>query len=115
MLTELESFFRLKPEPQQSCLYFLRSIITNCHPEIRETYKWRLPYYTLKGKTFCYLWIDKTNDFPYVCFTRGAEMAHPELEKGERKKMKAYYIDPYQDIDVKTLSDILNEAMALYP
>lgn len=114
MLTELESFFRLKPEPQQSCLYFLRSIITNFDPEIRETYKWKLPFYTLKGKMFCYLWIDKKNDQPYICFTKGNELDHPLLVQGERKKMKAFYVDPYEDIDVKTLTELLNLAREKY-
>lgn len=115
MLTELESFFRLKPEPQQSCLYFLRSTVSGCHPGIRETYKWKLPFYTLNGKMFCYLWIDKTNDIPYVCFTKGNEMNHPSLEQGDRKKMKAYYVNPYEDIDMEMLTEILNQALALYP
>lgn len=114
MLTELETFFRLKPEPQQSCLYFLRSIVNSFHPEIRETYKWKLPFYTLKGKMFCYFWIDKGTEQPYICFTRGNEMNHPSLIQGDRKKMKAFYIDPYNDIDMKTLTDLLNEAAALY-
>ncbi|MFK8046721.1 MAG: DUF1801 domain-containing protein [Crocinitomicaceae bacterium] len=114
MLTELESFFRLKPEPQQSCLYFLRSTITSFHPEIRETYKWKLPFYTIRDKMFCYLWIDKLNDQPYVCFTKGAQMSHPSLELGERKKMKAFYVDPYQDIDMTILTEILTEAVLLY-
>ncbi len=114
MLTELESFFRLKPEPQQSCLYFLRSIITGFHQDIRETFKWKLPFYTFRGKTFCYLRIDKKNDYPYVCFTKGLEMNHPSLEIGDRKKMKTFYVNPYEDIDIKTLTEILNEAISLY-
>ncbi|MDX1349566.1 MAG: DUF1801 domain-containing protein [Putridiphycobacter sp.] len=114
MLNELESFFRLKPEPQQSCLYFLRSTINSFHPSIRETYKWKLPFYTFEGKMFCYLWIDKKNDYPYVCFTKGADIDHPALIQGERKKMKAFYINPYEDIDLVTLTDLLNKAIALY-
>ncbi len=114
MLSELETFFRMKAEPQQSCLYFLRSIITGFHPDIKETYKWKLPFYTLKGKMFCYIWIDKANDQPYICFTRGNEMHHPSLVQGERKKMKAFYVDPYEDIDIETLTTIMNSAISLY-
>ncbi|MFK8038423.1 MAG: DUF1801 domain-containing protein [Crocinitomicaceae bacterium] len=114
MLTELETFFRLKPEPQQSCLYFLRSKLTSFDPNIRETYKWKLPFYTYKGKMFCYLWMDKKNDYPYVCFTKGGEMHHPELIQGDRKKMKAFYINPYEDIDIETLDELLSYAVSLY-
>lgn len=114
MLTELETFFRIKPEPQQSCLYFLRSRIINFDSDIRETYKWKLPFYTYKGKMFCYLWIDKKSDYPYVCFTKGGEMNHPDLIQGDRKKMKAFYINPYEDINIETLDELLSYALSYY-
>jgi len=45
---------------------------------------------------------------------RSENLEHPKLILGERKKMKAYFINPNEDIDVEELRAILVLAMGNY-
>jgi hypothetical protein len=44
----------------------------------------------------------------------GVKLTHPELEQGDRKRMKIFRVDPNKDIPLKTVEAILNEALGLY-
>ena len=51
---------------------------------------------------------------PYVCIVRSENLSHPSLVQEERKKMKAFYIDPNADIDVETLSELFDQVIPTY-
>lgn len=114
MENQLENFYLNLEEPTKSCFIYLRDYILTLHKEITPEWKYGLPFFYFKGKMFCYLWKDKKTDIPYVCFTKGNELNHPKLIQGDRKKMKAYYINPNEDIDINELKLIIFEAMKLY-
>lgn len=63
---------------------------------------------------FCYLWTDKKSDQPYILLEEGKLLDHPQLEVGERTKMKIFSVDPNQDLPIKTIKEILQSALALY-
>ncbi|WP_417602570.1 DUF1801 domain-containing protein [Owenweeksia hongkongensis] len=110
---EIDNFYLNLTEPNRGCMLSLRDIISNYHPDITQEWKYRLPFFYLKGKMFCYLWVDKKTTHPYIGFTDGGKMEHPSLIQGDRKRMKILLIDPNNDIPLNLLKEILNEALAL--
>ena len=114
MLKELDSYYLNKDEPNRSCLLALRSIILEQDTNITETQKWGMPCFCYKKKMFCYLWIDKKTDHPYILMVEGKYLDHPELEEGDRSRMKIFRVNPNIDLPVMTIESILQKALDLY-
>ncbi|OYX85049.1 MAG: hypothetical protein B7Y83_06165 [Flavobacteriales bacterium 32-34-25] len=110
----IENYYLNKTEPNQSCLLALQSIILNQDKDITETQKWGMPCFCYKKKMFCYLWIDKKTNEPYILMVEGKLLEFPELEEGDRKRMKVLRVDPNQDLPLKTIETILQKALELY-
>jgi hypothetical protein len=68
-----------------------------------------------KNQIFCYLWIDKKSQFPYIAVGKGVKIEHPDLIKGNRTFTKLLMIDPEKDIPLETVYEIFDMAMELYP
>ncbi|WP_196910421.1 MULTISPECIES: DUF1801 domain-containing protein [unclassified Aquimarina] len=109
-----DQFYFDKHEPNKSCLLTMRSIILNQDEDIIETRKYGMPCFCYKGKMFCYLWVDKKTDEPYFLMVEGKYLDHPQLETGDRARMKIFRIDPNKDLPVTTIKLILNQALDLY-
>ena len=114
MENEIEQFYLKQDEPNKSVFLYLRELILSIDKNITPEWKYKLPFFYFRGKMFCYLWQDKKTKQPYVCFCRSKSMNHPKLVKGERKKMKAYYIIPNEDIDVEELKALLLESLNFF-
>lgn len=110
-MTPLQEFYESFAEPNKSCFLFLRQFILNKTELMDEKYKWRLPFFYYKDKPFCYLWVNKKINMPYVCFVRSLHIERPELKLGDRKQMKALTIDPNKDINTELLAKIMAESM----
>lgn len=114
MVSDLQTFYLNKEEPNKSCLLALRSIILNLGPEITETRKYGMPCFCYKDKMFCYLWVDKKISKPYILFVEGKHLNNPELETGTRARMKIFRINPNADLPIETINQLLNKALDLY-
>lgn len=114
MVEQLHSFYLDKEEPNKSCLLTLRDIILMQDTNITETRKWGMPCFCYKKKMFCYLWTDKKTEEPYILMVEGKYLNHPELEQGDRSRMKIFRVNPKKDLPVKTIEDILQKALDLY-
>ncbi len=114
MIDELEKYYFSKKEPNRSCLLALRSVILKQSDEITETMKWRMPCFCFRKKMFCYLWVDKKTEEPYILMVEGKHLDHPELEVGNRSRMKIFRINPNRDLPITTMELILNQALDLY-
>lgn len=114
MHDDLYNFYLCKEEPNQSCLLALKQIVLNQDENIIESLKWGLPCFSFKSRMFCFLSLDKKTEEPYILFVEGNALAHPELEKGNRKRMKILRINPTMDIPIELLEGILKEALDLY-
>ena len=44
----------------------------------------------------------------------GKHLSHPELEVGKRSRMKIFRVNPGQDLQIKTIENILQESLDLY-
>jgi len=114
MIREVDNYYLNKSEPNRSCLLALRSIILEQDANITETQKWGMPCFCYKKKMFCFLWTDKKRDEPYILMVEGKHLDHPQLEAGNRSRMKILRIKPNEDIPIDTVTLVLNDALNLY-
>lgn len=114
MVEQLHNYYLNKEEPNKSCLLALRDIILMQDTNITETQKWGMPCFCYKKKMFCYLWTDKKTGEPYILMVEGKYLDHPELEEGDRTRMKIFRFDPNKDLPLKTIENILQKALDLY-
>ena len=113
-MNELDVFYFKKEEPNKSCLLALRQIILGQNTCVSETKKYGMPCFLYKKKMFCYLWVDKKTDEPYILFVEGRYLDHADLEAGSRNRMKILRIDPLKDLPIETIEFLLQEALELY-
>lgn len=114
MNQKLHDYYLSKDEPIQSCLLALRSIILSCNTNISESLKWGLPCFSTSGKNFAFLNVDRRTNETYILFSKGNELDWPELEKGNRKKMKIFRVNPAGDIPFETINLLLKKTLNLY-
>lgn len=63
---------------------------------------------------FCYLWTDKKTREPYILFVEGKHLDHPQLETGQRARMKIFRLNSAEDLPIATITSLLNQALDLY-
>ncbi len=110
----LSNFYLNQVEPQKSTLLTLRNIILRFDTNISETRKYGMPCFLYKRNIFCYLWTDKKTGEPYILMAEGNFLTNPELEKGDRIRMKILRINPNTDISIPTIHSIFTNAVDLY-
>lgn len=111
MLTEHNKYYLKQEEPYKSCLLALKDIVIGIDENITPEWKYGLPFFYYKKKMFCYFWKDKKTQEPYIGICKGSEIEHPLLETGNRTKMKIFRINPNEDIDTISLTEILDKAL----
>jgi hypothetical protein len=73
-----------------------------------------MPFFCYKGKMFCYLWLHKKFEQPYLGIVEGKWLNHPDLIMEKRSRMKIMLFDPRKDLPLKTIEKILQQAIDLY-
>ena len=111
---DLDNFYLNQEEPNQSCLLALRTIILNHNTNLNETRKYGMPCFCYGKKMFCYLWVDKKTNWPYILMVEGNKLVHSNLVAGDRKRMKVLNIDPTIDLPIDIIHSVLDEGLALY-
>lgn len=111
---DLDHFYLDQKEPNQSCLLALRTIILNHDSNLNETRKYSMPCFCYGKKMFCYLWIDKKTNWPYILMVEGNKLIHQSLVTGDRKRMKVLNINPTTDLPIEIIKAVLNESIQLY-
>ncbi|MBO9703112.1 MAG: DUF1801 domain-containing protein [Sporocytophaga sp.] len=114
MLRDLNNFYINQEEPNKSCLLALRNMILEQDKDVAETKKYGMPCFTYKKKMFCYLWTDKKTHEPYILMVEGKHLDHPELEAGDRSRMKIFRVNPKKNLPKKKIQLILKQALDLY-
>lgn len=114
MIRDLDNWYLDKEEPNKSCLQALRTWIANFDEHLTEAWKYRMPFFCFKGKMFCYLWVDKKTNQPYIGIVEGGKIDHPSLIQDKRERMKIMHIDPNKDLPIKIIAEVLQEAMTFY-
>lgn len=114
MITDLECIYLKQEEPVKSCLLALREIILSFNEHLTESVKYGMPFFSYKGKMFCYFWFHKKSKEPYIGFMKGKFMKNKSLVAGDRKLIKILAVDPEKDIDISLLREVLKEAIKCY-
>ncbi len=114
ILKSLDNFYANQNEPCKSCLLALCKIILQQDKNITSALKYGMPFFMYKGKIFCYLWIDKKANEPYLGIVEGSLVHHPLLVQGKRARMKIIQFNASKDLHIKTINGILTQALNLY-
>jgi hypothetical protein len=110
----LDNFYLQQSEPLKGCYLALRDIILIQDKNITAEWKYGCPFFYYKGKMFCYLWFHKKLQQPYIAIMRGKYIKDNLLIAEGRKNIRIILFDPNQDLPVKTIKNILQEALKLY-
>ena len=113
-MREIDGFYLEKEEPIKSCLLALRDIILLQDKDIMADWKYGMPFFSYKGKMFCYLWVHKKWLQPYLGIVEGKWYDSPDLLQEKRSRMKILLFDPMQDLPVDRIEVIVNQAIDLY-
>ena len=114
ILRETDNYYEQKEEPVKSCLLALRDIILSQDKDISAAWKYGMPFFCYKGKMFCYLWVHKKYQLPYIGIVEGKKFNHPDLIIEKRSRMKIMLFDPCEDLPVEIINSILQQAINLY-
>jgi hypothetical protein len=63
--------------------------------------------------TFCYLWVNKKTNEPYIGFVDGKFIDHPDLIVDKRSRMKILMLNASKDIPVKKIGGIVKRLIKL--
>ncbi len=113
-MNKIDEFYDDQEEPVKGCLLALKEIILNYNSELESRWYYRLPCFMYQNQIFCYLWIDKKSQFPYIAIGKGVKIDHPDLIQGNRTFTKLLMIDPNKDIPIIKIHHIFDLAMKLY-
>ncbi len=111
-----EDYILNQPEPYRSILIHLQVIVEHVLPEAELKYKYKIPFYYIYGKPFCYFNASHKKQFVDVGFWKGNQI---EVHKshhviGKRKMMISLRYISLEDINDSIFIDVLNDAKRLY-
>ncbi len=107
------SYILQQPEPFRAILLHLQAVVEHTIPAVQLKFKWRIPFFYVEGKPFCYL--NQSKDYVDIGFFKAAYLTvHTELmvAKG-RKVMKSLRYRSLEEIDDQVLTEVLEEAFAI--
>lgn len=116
----LEFYDFISPE-HQLMVTFLKDIIKETIPDIKEKLSWNVPFF-YKKKSICFIWPgsapwgDKTNKDVQLGFTKGYLLrSNSYLEIGNRKQVRIKTFNSLTEIeeDLEIIIELLREAVAL--
>ena len=113
MLRPIDNYFLQQEEPVKSCLLFLRDHLLKYDKNITESWRYGMPFYFIHGKRFCYLWVHKKLQQPYIGIVDGNRIEHPLLLAEKRSRMKIFLVNPRKKIPVKMIDSILKQVLEL--
>lgn len=111
-----ENYILQQPESYKSILLQLQVLIEFTFPDIELKYKYRIPFYYLKGKPFCYLNASHKRQYVDIGIVKGGQIEiHTEhLVTEKRKVMASLRYVTIEDINDKVLLEVLKKAASFY-
>lgn len=107
-----EQYILNQSEPFKSILLHLQILIETSFPDATLEYKWKIPFYYLNGKPFCYLNPSKKKGYVDVGFWLSSHLDkyNNQLLSDGRKVVKSLRYYSIEEIDEVILSSVLHEA-----
>ncbi len=109
----VDQYFLNQKEPYQSIMLFVRDIILNTLPEVKERYSYRIPFYNIGTKPMLYLNILKGKTYVDVAFVQGVllEKEFPVLRNdNNRKQVRSIQLKTIDDLDYDNFIALLQVA-----
>lgn len=105
-----ESYILDQPEPFRSILMHLQAVIEKTIPEATLKYKYKVPFYYINERPYCYL--NHTKSYVDLGFWNAAHLTvHLEhMTTAGRKMMKSLRYGTLDEIDQDILVDVLWDA-----
>jgi len=105
-----ENYILNCPEPYRGILLHLQLVIEKTVPEVNLKYKYRIPFYYLNSRPFCYL--NHSKNYVDLGFWNAAHLTiHLEaMTTAGRKVMRSLRYKSLEEIDDKVLTDVLLDA-----
>ena len=105
-----------QPEKYRDILLHVIAVVEKVVPEATLEYKWKIPFFYLDKKPFCYLNASHKKQFVDVAFIKGFELKknqqHLVADNG-RSMVKSLRYSNLEDIDNEILISVLTEAYKL--
>lgn len=113
-MKQLDDFYLNQEEPIKGIFLALKEIILKQDSEITNTLKYGMPFFSYKGKMFCYLWIHKKLKQPYIGIVEGKHFDEPFLIQEKRSRMKIMMFDVNKDLPLEQIVFVIQKALDLY-
>jgi hypothetical protein len=113
-MTAPDNYYEQQEEPTRGCLLALKEIILSQDVNVTAAWKYGMPFFCYKGKMFCYLWVHKKYQQPYLGMVEGGHLNNSQLIIEKRSRMKIMLFDAHKDLPVETINNILQQAINLY-
>lgn len=113
-MRELDKYYFQHAEPIRGCLLALRDIVMQQDKDIVHELKYGMPFFCYKGKMFCYLWVHKKDEQPYLGIVEGKRFDESFLIQEGRSRMKIMMFDPCEDLPLQKIEDIIQKAISFY-
>lgn len=110
-----EAYILNQSEPFKSILLHLQILIEATFPKVDLQFKWKIPFYYLNERPFCYLNASKKKGYVDVVFWVSAHLTkyNEFLISDNRKVVKSLRYYKLEEIDEKVLLTVLEEAHQL--
>jgi len=111
-----EEYIINQPEPYRTILLHLQVIIESTIPELELLYKYRIPFYYLNKKPFCYLNANHKKQYVDLGFWKGnkIQIHQKYLVTENRKMMASLRYKSIEEMDDAILIAVLKKAASLY-
>jgi len=108
-----ENYILNQTEPFRSIILHLQIVIENTVPELDLKYKYKIPFYYLEGRPFCYL--NQSKNYVDLGFWKASHLTvNVEfMTTAKRKLMKSLRYKNIEEIDDEILIEILKDAYAV--
>jgi hypothetical protein len=105
-----EEYILNQPEPFRSILLHLQSVIEMTIAEVDLKYRYRIPFYYVDGRPFCYL--NQSKDYVDVGFWNAAHLTKniELMTTAGRKMMKSLRYNSLEEINDTILIEVLQDA-----
>jgi len=109
----VDNYFFNQPEPFQSIMLYVRSVILKALPYVIERYSYNIPFYNIGKKPMLYLNVLKGKDYVDVAFVHGIvfEKDFPILKNdNKRKQVRSIQLKAIEDLDELQFVALLKRA-----
>ena len=108
-----EEYILNQPEPFRSMMLHLQSVIEMTIANVDLKYKYRVPFYYVEGRPFCYL--NQAKDYVDLGFWNAAHLTKnlEFMTVAGRKMMRSLRYRSLEEINDKILMEILEDAYSV--